>query len=131
MPPWKQRWGNVTHQVLGTKPVRWTEHLIERAYCVSYTGGVHYYEVTDQTLDVLSKARERAYAAFEQVVDPEFYQCPYCSSRDLQEVYGRRVYKCARCNDRVVTNEEFIYARIRRLRLARSALLSFIAWRAK
>jgi ribosomal protein L37AE/L43A len=130
MPPWKYSRANVTHEIIGAQPVRMTEQLIERAYCVSYAGGVHYYEVTSQTLNVLSKARERVYAAFEQSVDPEFYQCPFCGSRDLQEVYGRRVYKCAACNDRLVTDEQFMYARIGRLRRARHALLALIAWRA-
>ena len=130
MPPWKHSWGNTTHEVLGTKPVRWTEHLIGRAYCVSYARGVHHYEVTDHTLAVLSKVRERLYAAFDRAADPDFYQCPYCGNRNLQEVYGRRIYKCTTCNDRLMTEEEFMYARTGRLWRQRRRLLALLAWRA-
>jgi DNA-directed RNA polymerase subunit RPC12/RpoP len=98
---------------------------------VSYDGQIHHYDIKPETLDVLSNARERVYAAFEVGGDPEFYQCPYCENRDLQEVYGRRVYKCARCNDRLMTEEEFMYARVGRLRRQRSRLLGLITWRAK
>ncbi len=121
MPPWRRSWGNTTYEVIGSKPVRWTEKLIERAYCVSFDGTVHHYEITDKTLDALIKVRERVYAAFEPVADPEFYQCPCCGSRNLQEVYGRRVYKCRGCNDRLMTEEEFMGARFVRARRAREA----------
>jgi hypothetical protein len=118
VPPWRHSWGNTTYEVIGSKPVRWTEQLIERAYCVSFDGTVHQYEISDQTLDALTKVRERIYTAFEPAADPEFYQCPGCGNRNLQEIYGRRVYKCAGCNA-LMTEEEFMGARVVRARQAR------------
>jgi hypothetical protein len=125
-------WGHAGFHIEGKRAVRLTEQLIGRTYYVSYAGDVHHFEMADNTLAVLLKVRERVYAAFDQAADPEFYQCPYCGRRDLQEVYGRRIYKCAGCNDRLITDEEFMYARTRRLRRARRvALLALIAWRAR
>ena len=114
-PPWKGRFGL---EIVGTKPVRLTEQLFGRTYCVTYRGRVHSYEINAETLDVLSKARERTYAAFNRATDPEFYQCPYCARRDLMDVYGGRVYQCATC-DRLVTDEEFLRARFIRARKTR------------
>jgi DNA-directed RNA polymerase subunit RPC12/RpoP len=113
MPP--LQWG--TLHVSGTRPVRFTEQLVGRAYCVSYQGRMHSYEIRSETAEVLGRARERVYAAFDAVRDSDFYQCPYCGHRDLQEVYGRCVYRCADC-DRLETNEEFWRARAIRARRA-------------
>jgi hypothetical protein len=130
-PPWKGSFGEVNLQIIGAKSSRFTETLHGRTYYVSYEGHIHHYEIKPETLDVLCKARERTYAVFEAATDPEFYQCPYCGNRNLQEVYGRRVYKCAGCNDRLMTEEEFMYARTGRLRRARRTLLALIVWRAR
>ena len=129
-PPWKETAGAATLQFLGAKPMRVTEELHGRAYLVTYDGQIHHYEIKPETLDALRKVRERIYVAFEAAADPEFYQCPYCSNRNLQEIYSRRVYKCAACNNRLMTEEEFMYARTGRLRRQRHRLLALIAWRA-
>ena len=126
----KGSFGEVNLQIIGTKSSRMTETLHGRTYYASYEGRIHHYDIKPETLDVLCKARERIYAAFEVGADPEFYHCPYCGNRDLQEVYGRRVYKCAGCNDRLMTEEEFMYARTGRLRRARHTLVTLIASRA-
>jgi hypothetical protein len=117
-PPWKRSFSQLMLQVIGTKPVRFTEYLQGRRYCVTYQGRAHHYEVTQDTLDALRKVRERVYAAFDGAADAEFYTCPYCSSRDLKEVYGGRIYRCTVCDQ---LDELFMMARYKKSRTAKSA----------
>jgi hypothetical protein len=122
-PPWKRTFGNVTIQALGSKPMRFADSLHDRAYCVTYKGHVHCYEVTVETLNALARVRERTYAVFDAAADPEFYRCPHCGGRNLSEVYSRRIYRCTDCNQ-PVTDEMMEVWRYRRHRAAaRSALL--------
>jgi DNA-directed RNA polymerase subunit RPC12/RpoP len=84
---------------------------------VTYEGDVHFYELRAETLERLSAIRERIYSAFRAVTDLDFYTCGYCGSRNLNEVYGRRVYRCGDCNEMVV-DELMLRAKYRRLREA-------------
>jgi len=117
MPPWEHAFNSHTMQYAGTRPIFKLGDLSDRAYLVTYEGDVHFYELKAETLERLSAIRERTYSAFRVVTDLDFYTCGYCGSRNLNEVYGRRVYRCGDCKELVV-DELMLRAKYRRLREA-------------
>jgi hypothetical protein len=119
-PPWQHTFDSHTHQYAGTRPMFTPGDLHNRTYLVTYEGDVHFYELKAETLERLSAIRERTYSAFKAVTDLDFYTCGYCGSRNLNEVYGRRVYRCGDCNEMVV-DELMLRAKYRRLRGAAAA----------
>jgi hypothetical protein len=118
--PWKQSFGEVNLQVMGSASARITEQLQGRTYYLSFEGEMHHYELSQKTLEVLSKTRASVYAAFQAAADLDFYQCLHCASRDLKEVYGGRIYHCNSC-DHPVTDEMMMAGRYKRSRAAKSA----------
>jgi hypothetical protein len=118
MPPWQHTFDDAgTLQYAGTRPIFSPGNLHGRAYLVTYEGDVHFYELRAETLERLLAIRERIYSAFKAVTDLDFYTCGYCGSRNLNEVYGRRVYRCGDCN-KMVVDELMIAMKYRRLRAA-------------
>jgi hypothetical protein len=58
-PPWSRSFGNQTIEVAGSRPIRFADNLYDRVYCVTCRGGVHCYEITAETVKVLSAVREQ------------------------------------------------------------------------
>jgi hypothetical protein len=114
--PWRRTFrNNLTIEMIGPRPMFSPGDLVDRVYKVTYDSDVHCYEVTGESLDGLSAIRESVYGAFNAVTDLDYYTCVFCGSRDLKEIFGRRVYQCNRC-DRNVADELMIRAKYRRLR---------------
>lgn len=63
--PWKYQFGRISIEIKDEENLhRFTDNLYDRSYCVTFEGQVHKYDITAQTLEALSRARERIFSAF-------------------------------------------------------------------
>ncbi len=67
--PWKLSFGRVTIEVKDRGGYhQFSDNLYDRTYCVTYKGRAHNNDISDETLNALSRARERVYSAFSAAV---------------------------------------------------------------